>query len=572
MEQANNDNVTFYMGNPHLKAANVKMTYTEDQIKEVIKCAEDPIYFIENYVKIVTVDEGLVQFKLWDFQKNLIHNIVNNRFTIAKLPRQVGKSTTTVSYLLWVVLFQPQQSIAILANKSKTAMSILGRLQTAYEHIPHWMQQGIKAWNKGNIELENGSKIIAASTTEDSVRGDTYNIIFLDEFAFVPHNVAEEFITSVYPTITSGKSSKIIIVSTPKGMNLFYKYWTDAINKKNLYVPIQVHWSDVPGRDKAWAEEQEKQLGKEKFNQEFNCEFLGSSDTLIASSKLATMAWIEPQYNKHSFKVYEAPQEDRSYMITVDTGRGDNLNYSAFSVFDVTAAPYKQVAQYRNCEISPMLYPNIIHNVAFKYNKAFILVETNDIGAQVADTLFHELEYEHIFCTITMGRGGQKIALGMRKNGKLGVKTSAPMKSIGCSNLKSLLEGDQLIIQDFDTISELTTFVLKKKSYEAEEGRNDDLAMTLVMFAWLCAQPMFKEMTDINIQKRLFEEREKMTEETMLPFGYFNSVEEKEDFVDESGTRWEFVPEIEQRRKEAKWWKDVGYTLEDEDDEPPTTL
>ena len=565
------DELIFYMGNPHLKAANVKMTYTEEQVKEYIKCASDPIYFIENYVKIVTIDEGLVDFKLYDFQKELITSFVDNRFTIAKLPRQVGKSTTTVSYLMWVVLFQPMQNIAILANKAATAREILGRLQIAYEHIPHWMQQGVKAWNKGNIELENGSRIVAGSTAEDSVRGSTYNILFLDEFAFVPHNVAEDFITSVYPTITSGKTSKIIMVSTPKGMNLFWKFWTDAVNKKNLYHPIQVHWSDVPGRDQAWADDQVKQLGKEKFNQEFNCEFLGSSDTLIASSKLGSMAFTDPLMSKNHLQVYEYPREDKSYMITVDTGRGNGLDYSAFSVFDVTTVPYKQVAKFRDPDIAAMIFPNVVYNVAMNYNRAFVLIENNDIGAQVADILHHDLEYENVFCTVGMGRGGQRISLGMRKNGKLGVRTTAPMKSTGCSNLKTLIEGDQLLLTDFDTISELSTFVLKGKNYEAEEGRNDDLAMTLVLFAWLVAQPMFKEMTDTNVQKRLFEEREKQNEETMLPFGYHHDAkdEAKETFVDTSGQTWEVAEDLQ---KSSKWWKDVGYTMEDFDDEPPSSL
>lgn len=563
------DVMTYYNRNPRLKAVNVKLSFSQEQMTEYVKCSQDPIYFIENYVKIVTIDGGIQPFKMWDFQKDLIHTIEDNRFVIAKICRQIGKSTTTVSYILWQILFHPMQNIAILANKAEGAKETLGRLQVAYEYLPLWMQQGVKTWNQGDIELENGSRVKAASTTEDSVRGQTFNMILLDEFAHVPYNIAENFMTSVYPTITSGKSSKLIIISTPKGMNLFWKIWTDAINKKNLYVPYEVHYSAVPGRDDKWAEDQKKQIGVEKFSQEFLCEFQGSSDTLISSAKLSTFAWVEPAFYKNSFKVYERVKSDRTYIITVDTGRGTGDDYSALSVFDVTEAPYKQVAQYRNSEVSPMIYPNIIFNVAKTYNEAFLLIENNDLGQQVADILHYDLEYEHMFCTVTMGRGGQKIAVGMRKNSKLGVKTSAPMKSIGCSNLKSLLEGDQLLLSDFDTITELSTFIAVGKSYEAEKGRNDDLVMTLVLFAWLCAQPMFKEMTDINIQKRLFQEREKQNEETMLPFGYLVSGPEKETFVDEVGTVWHVDEDL---KRHSRWWNDGSYTMEDDDSEPPTTL
>lgn len=536
------DGIRNYKNNPNLKGVGVQFIFTKEQIEERIKCMKDPIYFIEKYMKIVHVDRGLVPFDLYSFQRDLLKSYVNNRFTIAKLPRQVGKSTVTVGYILWTVLFGPMQNIAILANKASTARDILGKLQLAYEHIPLWMQQGIISWNKGSIELENGSKVIANATASSAARGSTYNIIFLDEFAFVPKNIAEEFITSVYPTISSGKTTKVIMVSTPNGMNLFYKYWIDAVNKRNLYVPIEAHWSVVPGRDQAWADDQIKQLGQEKFDQEFGCDFLGSAGTLINSAKLATMAWTAPIERIGDLHVYEAPKNNHVYVISVDTSEGQNLDYSAFTVIDCTQVPYKLAAKYYNNKIEPQLLPNIVYNVACQYNLAHVLVETNSIGAQVAEILHTDLEYENIFSTTNMGRGGQKLSSGFKKNSKLGVKTTNQIKSIGCSNLKSLIENDKILIQDFDVISELTSFVATNSTFAAEPGCHDDLAMTLVLFSWLSSQALFKEITDTDARKRLYEEKVKNIEEQILPFGIIDDGSgASKTFVDEQGTLWTSV-------------------------------
>jgi Terminase large subunit, T4likevirus-type, N-terminal/Terminase RNaseH-like domain len=536
------DGIRNYKNNPNLKGVGVQFIFTKEQIEERIKCLQDPIYFVEKYMKIVHVDRGLVPFDLYSFQKDLMRSYINNRFTIAKLPRQVGKSTVTIGYILWTVLFGPMQNIAILANKASTARDILGKLQLAYEHIPLWMQQGIVSWNKGSIELENGSKVIANATASSAARGSTYNIIFLDEFAFVPKNIAEEFITSVYPTISSGKTTKVIMVSTPNGMNLFYKYWIDAVNKRNLYVPIEAHWSVVPGRDEEWAADQIKQLGQEKFDQEFGCDFIGSAGTLINSAKLGTLAWIPPIERIGDLHIYERAKSDHVYVISVDTSEGQSLDYSAFTVIDCTQVPYKLVAKYYNNKIEPMLLPNVIFNVATSYNYAHVLIETNAIGGQVADVLHSDLEYENIFSTTNMGRGGQKLSSGFKKNSKLGVKTTNQIKTIGCSNLKGLVENDKLLIQDFDVISELTSFVSTNSTFAAEPGCHDDLAMTLVLFSWLTAQTLFKEITDTDARRRLYEEKVKNIEEHILPFGFIDDgISSTSSFVDAEGTLWSTV-------------------------------
>jgi len=529
-----------YLGNPLLKKANTAIEFTEEQIIEFLKCREDPIYFANNYVKIVSLDEGLTQFHPYHFQEKLIENFHNHRFNICKMPRQTGKSTTCVSYLLHYLIFNDSVNIGILANKAATARELLGRLATAYENLPKWMQQGIISWNKGSIELDNGSKILAASTSASAVRGMSFNILFLDEFAFVPNHVADSFFASVYPTITSGKNTKVIIVSTPHGMNHFYRMWHDAEKGKNEYIPTEVHWSEVPGRDIVWKEQTIANTSEQQFKVEFECEFLGSVNTLINPAKLRNLVYEDPLKRNAGLDIYENPKEDHNYLITVDVARGLGNDYSAFIVFDITDFPYKAVAKYRNNEIKPMLFPNIIYDVAKAYNESWLLIEVNDIGDQVANILHFDLEYENVLMCAMRGRAGQIVGSGFSgKKSQLGVRMTAAVKKLGCSNLKTLLEDDKLLTVDYDIISELTTFAQKHNSFEAEEGCNDDLAMCLVIFSWLVAQDYFKEMTDNDVRKRIYEEQKNQIEQDMAPFGFIlNGIDDETEFVDSNGDRW----------------------------------
>ena len=531
------DNV--YLGNPNLKKANTPHEFTEEQVIEFIKCKNDPVYFAKNYIKIVSLDEGLTQFHPYDFQERLIKNFHENRFNICKMPRQTGKSTTSVSYLLHYAVFNDSTNIGILANKAATARDLLGRLQTAYENLPKWMQQGIISWNKGSLELENGSKILAASTSASAVRGMSFNILFLDEFAFVPNHIAESFFASVYPTITSGKNTKVIMVSTPHGMNHFYRYWHDAERGKNEYIPTDVHWSEVPGRDAVWKEQTIANTSEQQFRVEFECEFLGSVNTLIAPAILKNMVYENPITRNAGLDIYEKPEKDHNYIITVDVARGLGNDFSAFIVFDTTQFPYKVVAKYRNNEIKPMLFPNVILDVAKGYNNAYILVEVNDIGDQVASILQYDLEYENLLMASMRGRNGQIVGQGFSgKKTQLGVRTTSAVKKLGCSNLKTLIEDHKLLTCDYEIISELTTFAQKHNSFEAEEGSNDDLAMCLVLFAWLVQQEYFKEMTDNDIRKRIYEEQKNQIEQDMAPFGFINTGLEDSQFVDKDGDVW----------------------------------
>jgi len=665
-----------YLGNPNLKKVNTPQEFTKKEILEYQKCAKDPIYFMTKYIRIVSLDDGLVPFKMYDFQKHIVRTIHDNRFTICKLPRQSGKSTTTVSYLLHYALFNPNSNIAILANKSSTARDILGRVQLAYENLPKWMQQGVINWNKGNIELENKSVIVAAATSSSAIRGGSYNIIFLDEFAFVPANIAEQFFSAVYPTISAGTQTKMIIVSTPYGMNQFYKLWTDAENKRNDYVPIEVHWSEVPGRDEAWKEATIRNTSPEQFQQEFecvdgntivetedgkikiedlykkllkkrvgqmfrtntdnikilstsgfsnfngiqkvkrnlyqhiifddkseiktsinhpfgkdkilarnvkvgdylsskkvlynelvnekiflydpinvekenlyitngvvshNCEFLGSVNTLINPSKIKTLAYMNPIQSNAGLDVYEDPKKGNTYVCTVDVARGVSKDYSAFIILDVTQMPFRIVAKFRNNEIRPLLFPHTIDQVCKAFNHAHVLVETNDLGQQIAEALQFELEYDNLLMTTQRGRAGQILGAGFSGRGSgFGVKMTKQIKKIGCANIKTLIESDKVIIQDFNIIEEMSTFIRKGQSWQADDGANDDLMMCLVIFGWLSNQPFFKELTDTNARQMLYEEQQHLIEQDMAPFGFVDdgTPDHEKSEVDEYGTVW----------------------------------
>ena len=540
-----------YLGNPNLKASDVRHEWTQQQLEEYAKCARDPIYFIQNYVKIISLDKGLVPFELYDFQEEMVRTVHTNRFVIAKLPRQSGKSTTVTAYILHYVLFNQSVNVAILANKLSTARELLSRLKLAYEYLPKWLQHGVLEWNKGSIQLENGSKVLASATSSSAVRGGSFNMIFLDEFAYVPQNVAEEFFSSVYPTISSGQETKVFIVSTPHGMNLYYKLWTDATNNRNSYIPIDVHWSDVPGRDEKWKEETIANTSEEQFRTEFDCDFVGSIHTLISPSKLKTLAYVDPGFkNGEGFKVYSKPEEKHIYVMCVDVSRGTGNDYSAFTVVDITTAPYKLVATFRNNTMSPMVFPNAIHVAAKQYNNCHVLVEINDMGGQVADILHGEMEYENLLSSTMRGRKGQVLDGGFGSGtSQFGVRTTEVVKRTGCSILKSLIESDRLQIQDFDVIKELFAFISKKNSFEAEVGYNDDLVMTLVLFGWLSTQPYFKDLSSMDIRKDIYQDTITKLEEEMTPFGFIDdgvddSVPERGD----DGSLWFREREADQNR------------------------
>ena len=517
-------------GNPRLKKAGVKIEWTPERIQEYVKCVRDPVYFINNYVKIISLDHGIIPFKMWSFQEDFVKRIHENRFNVAKYGRRSGKTATTSAYLLWSILFNKNFKVGILANKHTMAKKIVATMQLAYEYLPNWLQQGILTWNKSEFILENGSSVFSNSTSSSAIRGDGLNILYIDEFAFVPQNIQEEFFTSAYPTITSGSTTKIVITSTPNGMDYFYKIWKESENGKNPFIRSEVHWSEIPGRDDAWYEEQMNLLGSLKFSQEYGVEFLGSSMTLISGSKLGMIPYIDPTYETvDGLRYYAEVNREHNYVLVADTGHGEGLDYSAYLVIDVSTVPFTVVCTFRNNTISPIIYPKYIMEAAVYYNNCQVLVETNDLGQQVVDILQEEMEYEGLLATANRTRS-QEISAGFGASTKYGVRTTKQVKRLGCSTFKSIIESNQMITNDFNLLQEMHKFSYKNGTYQADSG-NDDLVMCGVLFAWLSSQSYFREITDTNIHSRVYQSAN-IDDYMLTPFGLVSDGQEKSSYND----------------------------------------
>ena len=543
------DLIQGYKGNALIKRANQNIGFSEEQISEYLKCSADPVYFTETYMKIISIDDGLINFKLYDYQKEMLKSMNDNRNTVIATARQAGKSTTTCAFILWYIIFHAEKTVALLANKGDTAREILGRIQLAYQHLPKWLQQGVKEWNKGSFVLENDSRVIAAATSSDAIRGYSINLVFIDEAAFIDN--WDEFFTAVYPTISSGKESKIVLVSTPNGLNHFYKIWQNANEDRNGYNALKVMWNEVPGRDEKWRLDtlQAMNFDVEKFEQEYCVEFMGSSGTLIAGWKLKELVHQTPVFEKDGLFMYVAPEKDHVYVGMVDVSRGKGLDYSAFSIVDVTQMPYYQVCTYRNNFITPMDFAEIVNRVFRNYNRAAALVEINDLGEQVSYGLHNDYEYDNVLFTEHAGRGGKRITTGFSKGVDMGVRTTKTVKSVGCSILKLLVEQNQLVINDMNTITELGTFSKKANSYEAEPGNHDDMVMGLVLFGWLTDQQYFKEITDINTLMKLREKTDDDVMNDLSPFGFiFDGSDDLAEELELTGTNWLMRDESDENR------------------------
>ena len=490
---------TFYNGNPKVKKAGIPQRYTKHQLAEYKKCRDDVTYFARNYCKIISLDEGLIKFNLRDYQERLLKDLSEHRFNVVLTSRQTGKTITTASFLTHYLCFNSHKSIGIVANKGALAREILHRMKRMYEGLPFFLQPGVVEWNKGSVELGNGSSVMAGSTTSDSIRGFTFNMIMVDEAGFI--DGFDEFYTSTYPVISSGKTSKIILVSTPNGINLFHKIWKDANLGKNTFHPTRVDWHEVPHYDEIWKAETIKNIGQKRFDQEYGNRFSGSSGTLISGDKLELLEWIDPIEEIENFTSYNEIIEDHVYVITVDPSEGAGQDSSVCNIIDITEFPYKQVAVYRNDKIQPIYLPEIVMSLAITYNKAYVLVETNSIGSQVGSTIYYDYEYDNII-TSAIKYGDNTVGIS-GKNFDFGLRMTKKSKMIGCSNLKQLIESDKLLIQDFQTIEELNTFTKKGKSYEAEENKYDDIVMTLVSFAWLTTQDYFTDLFNIDVKREI---------------------------------------------------------------------
>lgn len=495
-----------YNGNRHVKRDGVIQNFTEEEIDEYIACRDSAVYFIKKYVKVINLNKGLTNFELYPYQEKMVKHFDDNRFNIVLACRQSGKSVTSIAWLLWYVCFHSDKQVGILANKGATSREMLARLTLMLENLPFFLQPGCKQLNKGSIVFSNNSKIIAAATSSSSIRGLSLNCVFLDEFAFV--NKANEFYTSTYPVISSGSDTKVIITSTPNGVgNMFHKLWEGAVTGTSDFKPFTIQWWDVPGRDEAWKAQTIANSSELQFKQEFEVSFIGSSETLISADSLLGLRAKDPFQMINGIRYYEEVEEGHSYIMTVDVSKGRGQDYSTFNVFDATEAPFKQVAVYRNNNISPLLFPDIIVRVAKQYNEALVIIENNDAGHVVCNAVYHEYEYENTFVESAVKAMG------------IGCSMTKRVKRLGCSNLKDIIESGKMTINDADTIQELACFQAKGSSYEASGNNNDDLVMNLVMFSWFVSTSMFKDSSDVDLRNLLFSERIKEMEDDVVPFG-----------------------------------------------------
>ena len=520
-----------YNGNSLVKRDGVTHNFTQEEIGEYQKCMSDPVYFAKTYAKIINLDKGLVPFDLYPYQEEMFNHFNNNRFSIVLACRQSGKSISSVIYLLWYSIFHPEKTVAILANKGATAREMLARITLALENLPFFLQPGTRVLNKGSIEFSNNSKIIAAATSASSIRGQSVNLLFLDEFAFVEN--AATFYTSTYPVISSGKETKVIITSTPNGIgNMFYKIWEGAIQKLNEFMPFRVDWWDVPGRDEEWKKQTISNTTEAQFAQEFGNQFVGSSSTLISSDTLLALKAKEPFKFERNIKQYEKPNLDHTYVMTVDVSKGRGQDYSTFTIFDITERPFKQVCTFRDNMISPLLFPDVIVWAAKIYNEAIVVIENNDAGQVVCNGVYYDLEYENTFVESTVKANG------------IGATMTKKVKRIGCSNLKDLVEQHVLEIVDADTIQEMSSFVPKGSSYEADKGCHDDMVMNCVMFAWFVSTEAFGNIDEIDLKKMLYADRE-AADDDLLGFA-FNSLEQNSSISD-----------YQEMARQLREWKDL---------------
>jgi hypothetical protein len=514
-----------YLGNNLIKRAGVETKYTKDEIEEYQKCSQDPTHFIEKYTQIISLDEGLVPFNLRGYQENLINHFNDNRFSVVLAARQSGKSITSCAYLLWYLLFTPEVTVAILANKGAIAREMVSRIVTMLETVPFFLQPGVKILNKGNIEFGNDSKLVAAATSSSSIRGMSINMLYLDEFAFVED--AETFYTATYPVITSGKDSKVIITSTANGVgNMFHKIYESAVHGNSEYKSFLINWFDVPGRDEEWKKMTIANTSEAQFEQEYGNSFLGTGNTLINADTLLGLRAIDPDWHKDNVNVYERPKYGHTYITTVDVSQGRGIDYSTFSIFDVTAKPFKQVCTFRDNMISPMLFPDLINKYCRPYNDSLVIIENNAEGSMVATQLHYDIEYPNVFVQ------------GMTKSTDIGITMSRKIKRVGCSTLKELMEENRLSVVDRPTITEMMTFVNKGNSFEADRGYHDDMVMNCVLFSWFVTTDYFTNLTDTAVKDLLYAEQQKMIEDDMLPAGIFGQQDESESFVDKDGDRW----------------------------------
>lgn len=500
------EKIRYYRGNVNLLNAGEKLEYTEEQINEIIKCANDYEYFIYNYVYIKT-KKGLEKPEVRPYQKRILSKIHNNNRCLGMAGRQCGKSVSLGMYVAWYICFHSYKTVGVVANKEKVAKLMLATVKNIFTNLPIWMKPGVDTWGTTEIKLDNNSIVVVSACSADALTGYTLNFLIVDEVSKIPKNKANDFFDSVLPTVEADENAKIVCISTPKGINIWYKMWTEAEQGISGYVTVKVEWNEPPGRDEAWREAKIKEKGLEYFNQEYSCQFLGSSSTLIKGDKLKTLALKKPVKEEYEgkLKIYELPNKDKKYVLLCDVGEGLGKDYSTIQVIDITNEPYKQVAVYRDNTIKPFSYHIIINKIGKYYNECLVVIERNSCGAEVVNNLNYDLEYENIYY-----------------QDELGLRTTKKTKSLGCSNLSFLVESDKLLICDYDTINELSKFVFDGKSYKAQDyDDHDDLVMPLVLFSWLIMDKTESEnWLEINLQEQINKEKQEELDSFLILMDY----------------------------------------------------
>ena len=460
-----------------IKRPNVELEYTTEQIQELIKCRDDIHYFARHYIKIVTLDKGEVPFEPYEYQTETLDILENNRFFVGLWARQSGKTTIVSIYALWYAIFNARKNIGIVSNKETSAKRILDNIKQMYEVLPIWMKPGVTEYAKTSITLENGSKMIISATTADAFRGWPMNIVICDEFAFVPSNNAEEFWASNYPTISSSRKSRIIIISTPNGMfNIFHRIYSEADAGDNSFIAQKVTWSSVPGRDDDWAKEQVQNLGIHGFNQEFACKFLGSTNTVINPETLRTLLTlhIDPKFYdlKDRLRVWEKPIAGAKYILGVDPAKGTGEHYSGIQILRVNSVmpvDLTQVAVFQDNMTDVYEFSHIVHKLSIYYNNAYILCENNGEGSAVITQLWHNFENENL-----VNSGAKERSLGIRSN-----KNTKPRAVL---LMKKLIEDGSIEIRDRETIEELGSYIEDENKFFGKD-KDDDLVDALF---WAC--------------------------------------------------------------------------------------
>ena len=477
-------------GNPNLRGNGEQIEYSEQMIQEYIRCKEDIFHFAETYFKIISIDEGERTIELREYQKKILKTITNpdKRFFAVLSGRQIGKSTISTIYLLHTLLFNADQTIAIATNKEPTSMEILKRVAFAYQNLPLFLQAGIITFNKKQIECDNNSRIIISSTTSSSLTGHSISLLYLDEFSKIPENMARDFQDSVFPTIYSAKKSRILIVSTPKGMNHWYNIWCGAVDNTNGFVPIKINWREIPGRDEKFKSDIIQKYGLLHWRQEYAAVFIGTSQTLIDPDVLEQHRPKEPiEYRYgYSLKIYELPKKGCLYAIGVDVSQGVGADNSAMQILKINSKnSIEQVATYTSNDISVDNFAERCIEVSKLYNEAILVIENNGFGAIVITRIWWGFEYENVFCPSSK---------------EIGFSAQKATKFNGNVALRRYFDNRWISISDTETIFELSRYEeVKDNIFKAAGGAKDDRVMSLLWVVYY-VESYFDDGRDINFK------------------------------------------------------------------------